>query len=85
MLEPHKHACNLMTGRQLRAARVLAGLTQKTLGAALGVDQRMVRFMERRHSTMPTRRKYHHRIEQVLLAHGVRLVSEPAPGVILAN
>ena len=27
---------NLVTGRQLRAARVLAGLTQRTLGAALG-------------------------------------------------
>ena len=80
-----KAGCNLRTGRQLRAARVLAGLTQKTLGAALGVDQRMVRFMERRHHTKPTKAKSHHRIEQVLLAHGVRLVSEPAPGVILAN
>ena len=30
---------NLVTGRQLRAARVLAGLTQKkTLGTALGKD-----------------------------------------------
>jgi DNA-binding XRE family transcriptional regulator len=78
-------ACNLRTGRQLRAARVLAGLTQKTLGAALGVDQRMVRFMERRHHTKPTRAKYHRRIEQVLLAHGVLLISDPAPGAMLAN
>jgi hypothetical protein len=85
MLEPHKHACNLMTGRQLRAARVLAGLTQKTLGAALGVDQRIVRFMERRHHTKPTRAKYHARIEKVLLAHGVLLISDPAPGAMLAN
>ncbi len=29
---------NLRTGRQLRAARVLAGLTQKTLGAPLLVQ-----------------------------------------------
>lgn len=80
-----KAGCNLLTGRQLRAARVLAGLTQKTLGAALGVDQRMIRFMERRHHTKPTRAKYHRRIEQVLLEHGVRLVSDPAPGAMLAN
>jgi len=31
---------NLITGRQLRAARVLAGLTQRTLGVALGVANR---------------------------------------------
>ena len=76
---------HLKTGRQLRAARALAGLTQRSLGAALGVDQRMIRFMERRHYSMPTRRKYHARIEQVLLAHGVRLISDPAPGVILES
>ncbi len=76
---------NLVTGRQLRAARVLAGLTQKTLGATLGVDQRMIRFMERRHHTKPTRPKYHARIEKVLLDHGVQLVSDPVPGVMLVG
>jgi hypothetical protein len=45
----------------------------------------MIRFMERRHHTKPTRAKYHRRIEQVLLEHGVRLVSDPAPGAMLAN
>jgi transcriptional regulator with XRE-family HTH domain len=45
---------NLVTGRQLRAARVLAGLTQRTLGAALGVDERAVRFWERKHDRRPT-------------------------------
>jgi len=34
-------------GAQLRAARVLAGPTQRTLGAVLGVDERAVRFWER--------------------------------------
>lgn len=76
---------HLKTGRQLRAARALAGLTQRTLGEALGVDQRIIRFMERRHHTMPTRRKYHRRIEQILLDHGVRLISEPAPGAMLTD
>ena len=76
---------HLKTGRQLRAARALAGLSQKSLGAALGLDQRTVRFMERSHHTIPTRRKYHRLIEQVLLDHGVRLISEPAPGAMLAK
>ena len=31
-----RYPSNLITGRQLRAARVLAGLTQRTLGQALG-------------------------------------------------
>ena len=85
MLEPHKHACNLMTGRQLRAARQLAGLTQKSLGAALGIDERAVRFWERRHFTKPTGSPNDRRIELTLLEHGVILISEPAPGVILRS
>ena len=40
-----RYSTNLVTGRQLRAARVLAGLTQRTLGAALGVDERQIRFL----------------------------------------
>ena len=75
---------NLVTGRQLRAARVLAGLTQKTLGAALGVDQRSVRFWERKHNRQPTSSCHLYRIEQALLDHGVRLIAEPAPGAMLA-
>jgi transcriptional regulator with XRE-family HTH domain len=62
---------NLVTGRQLRAARVLAGLTQRTLGAALGVDERAVRFWERKHDRRPTSAPNDARIEQTLLDHGV--------------
>ena len=36
---------NRITGRQLRAARVLAGLTQRMLG----LNERVVRFWERKH------------------------------------
>jgi hypothetical protein len=36
--DTHTQASNLVAGRQLRGAFVLAGLTQRTLGAALGVD-----------------------------------------------
>ena len=75
---------NLVTGRQLRAARVLAGLTQRSLGAALGVDERQIRFWERRHHTKPSRGRYHARIEQALLEHGVILFAEPSPGARLA-
>ena len=79
-----RHSTNLVTGRQLRAARVLAGLTQRTLGAALGVDERQIRFWERRHHSKPSRGSYHARIEQALLAHGVILFAEPSPGARLA-
>ena len=74
---------NLVTGRQLRAARVLAGLTQRTLGAALGVDERAVRFWERKHDRRPTGSPNDRRIEEALLGHGVVLFAEPTPGARL--
>ena len=76
---------NLVTGRQLRAARVLAGLTQRTLGAALGVDERAVRFWERKHDRKPTGSPNDRRIEQCLLEHGVILFAEPTAGARLAE
>lgn len=77
------HSSNLVTGRQLRAARVLAGLTQRTLGAALGVDERAVRFWERKHDRRPTSAPNDARIEEALLDHGVVLFAEPTPGARL--
>ena len=74
---------NLINGRQLRAARVLAGLTQRTFGAAMGVDERAVRFWERKHDRRPTGSPNDLRIEQVLLDHGVILFAEPSPGARL--
>ena len=76
---------NLITGRQLRAARVLAGLTQRSLGAALGVDERQIRFWERRHHSKPSRAWFHARIEEALLEHGVILFAEPSPGARLVT
>ena len=75
-----RYSKNLATGRQLRAARVLAGLTQRSLGAALGVDERAVRFWERRHHSQPSRACYHGRIKQALLEHRVILSAEPFTG-----
>ena len=80
-----RHSKNLVTGRELRSARVLAGLTQCTLGAALGVDERAVRFWERKHDRRPTRAPNDARIEQALLDHGVILFAEPTPGARLAK
>ncbi len=77
--------CNLVSGRQLRAARALAGLTQKTLGDALGVDERAVRFWERRRDSRPTGAPNNRRIEEALRAHGVVLFVEPTPGARLAE
>jgi hypothetical protein len=81
----HNHPSNLITGRQLRAARVLAGLTQRTLGAALGVDERQVRFWERRHHSKPSGARHHAKIERALLDHGVILFAEPTPGARLVG
>ena len=69
---------NLINTRQLRAARTMAGLTQDQLGAAMGLNGRMVRFWERR---VPTNPRKVARIEQALLANGVALFSEPTAGV----
>jgi len=63
----------------------LTGLTQRTLGAALGVDERAVRFWERKHDRRPTSAPNDARIEQTLLDHGVILFAEPTPGARLAK
>ena len=50
----------LASVRQLKAARALAGLTQKDLGRIMGVNERQIRFWEKRIPTRPrkTRRIY---------------------------
>ena len=72
---------SLIDPRQLRAARTMAGLTQRGLGAALGVDERQIRFWERR---VPTNPRKVASIEQALLANGVALFAEPTAGARLA-
>jgi DNA-binding transcriptional regulator YiaG len=76
---------NIVTGRHLRAARTLAGMTQKHLAAALDVNERAVRFWERKHDRRPTSSPNDVRIEQVLLKHGMILFAEPTPGARLAE
>jgi transcriptional regulator with XRE-family HTH domain len=71
---------NLVTGRQLRAARTLAGMTQRDLATVLAVNDRAVRFWESKHDRRPTSAPNDTRIEQALLARGVILFAEPTPG-----
>jgi DNA-binding XRE family transcriptional regulator len=76
---------NLVTGRQLRAARTLAGMTQRDLATVLAVNERAVRFWERKHDRRPTSAPNDTRIEEALLARGVILFAEPTPGARLAE
>jgi len=48
---------NIVTGRQLRAARILAGLTQKQLAQAVGVHERAARYWELKETKAPTSRR----------------------------
>ena len=76
------HPSNLVTGRQLRAARVLADLTQRTLGQALGVDEKQVRFGGRRHNSKPSEARHHALIERALLDHGDLVCRADAGGEV---
>jgi transcriptional regulator with XRE-family HTH domain len=81
----YRSSKSLVTGRQLRAARTLAGMTQRDLAAALGINERAVRFWERKRDRRPTSAPNDSLIEQALLARGVILFAEPAPGARLAE
>ncbi len=74
-----------VTGLQLRAARTLAGMTQRDLAAALGVNERAVRFWERKRDRKPVGGPNDERIEKLLLERGVILFTDPTPGVRLAQ
>jgi len=75
---------NIVSGCQLRAARVLAGLTQAELARAAGFHPRAVRYWEAKDSDPPTNvASTLESIEKALSRHGVILFSQPAPGVRL--
>lgn len=71
---------NLCTGRQLHAARVLAGLTQRDLASAVGVTERSVRRWEQHPDRKPVGKPNDLLIEEVLRQRGVLLIASPAPG-----
>ena len=72
---------NIVSGRQLRAARVLAGLTQKQLAQAVGVHERAARYWELKEDQAPTSTLFLlQKIEVVLRSHGVIVFAVPTPG-----
>ena len=69
---------NIITGRQLRAARILAGLTQKQLAQAVGVHERAARYWELKEDKAPTSTPSSlEKIEAVLRDHGVIVFATP--------
>jgi len=76
---------NIVTGRQLRAARILAGLTQRQLAQAVGVHERAARYWELKENKPPTSTlDTLEKIESVLRDHGVIVFATPTAGVRLA-
>jgi DNA-binding XRE family transcriptional regulator len=71
---------DLVCCRQLKAARALAGLTQRGLGQLIGVDERQIRFWERR---IPVSDKKRAAIIAAFEAKGVMLLAEPSIGAFL--
>jgi transcriptional regulator with XRE-family HTH domain len=72
---------NIVSGRQIRAARMLAGLTQADLARAAGCHPRSVRYWENKGSNPPTNvASTLDCIEQALNRHGVIPFSTPTPG-----
>jgi transcriptional regulator with XRE-family HTH domain len=77
---------NIISGRQLRAARVLAGLTQRQLADAIGVHERAVRYWEAKEDRPPTSTlEFLMRMEAALRDHGVAVFAAPTPGTRLAT
>lgn len=70
----------LVCKRQIRAARALLGWTQRDLGGALGVNERQIRFWERR---IPSNRRTRFRIIEAFNIHGVEFLGPPTIGVRL--
>ena len=72
---------NIVSSRQLRAARALAGVTQAKLSSEAGFGPRAAKYWERwgdeAPTTLPSTLKA---IEAVLLRHGVEVFAEPSPG-----
>jgi DNA-binding XRE family transcriptional regulator len=77
---------NIVSGRQLRAARILAGLTQKQLARAVGVHERAARYWELKEDRSPTSTHSHlEKIETALRDCGVIVFAQPTPGMRLAS
>ena len=76
----------IVSGRQLRAARVLAGLTQCQLSVESGFAPRAAKYWENRGDKSPTCVPGSlAAIEQTLRRHGVEVFATPTPGARLTS
>jgi transcriptional regulator with XRE-family HTH domain len=77
---------NIVSGRQLRAARILAGLTQRQFAEAVGVHERAARYWELKQDNVPTSTPSSlEKIEAALRDHGVIVFATPTAGARLAT
>jgi hypothetical protein len=78
--------CNLASSRQLKAARILAGLTQSQLSIEAGFNPRAAKYWERWGDAPPsTVPETLDAIEAALLRHGVQVFADPTPGCRLVS
>ena len=76
----------IVTGRQLRAARTMAGLTQRELATKSGFRPRAAKYWERRDNKLPTDVPDSlAAVEKTLREHGVEVFSTPTPGCRLIS
>jgi transcriptional regulator with XRE-family HTH domain len=72
---------NIVSSRQLKAARVLAGLSQAELARAAGFHANSAKFWESKGDALPTCvPETLQLIEEVLQRHGVVVFVSPSPG-----
>jgi transcriptional regulator with XRE-family HTH domain len=72
---------NIRSSRQLKAARMLAGLSQAELARAAGFHPNSGKYWEGKGDALPTCVSGTlERIEAALRAHGVAVFAEPSPG-----
>lgn len=71
---------NLVSGRQLRAARVLAGATQERFAEVCGYHGRSVRYWESKTGAPTSCAITLQNIEGALARFGVEVFSDPTPG-----
>jgi transcriptional regulator with XRE-family HTH domain len=72
---------NIVSSHQLKAARVLAGLSQAALARAAGFHASSAKYWETKGDEMPTTTPSTlQRIEAALQRHGVAVFLSPSPG-----
>jgi DNA-binding XRE family transcriptional regulator len=75
---------NIVSGNQMRCARILADLTQAELASAAGLHVRSIRYHESKGGALPTCvESTLDDIERAFEQYGIILFAKPTPGVRL--